>query len=80
MSEVKTTEDGWDCVPELTEAVELIGEIETYVYEIKHCVRDHELEHMVVEMQEKLQEAIDKLEEIDTDQEFITIDYDEDDE
>ena len=35
---------------------------------------------MVVEMKEKLQEAIDKLEEIDTDQEFITIDYDEDDE
>jgi cell fate (sporulation/competence/biofilm development) regulator YmcA (YheA/YmcA/DUF963 family) len=78
MSEViKTIEDGWDCVPELTEAVDLIDEIETYVYEIKRCKRDSELETMVEEMKEKLQEAIDVLETIDTDQEFETTDDEE---
>ena len=78
MSEViKTIEDGWDCVPELTEAVDLIDEIETYVYEIKRCKRDSELESMVEEMKEKLQEAIDVLDTIDTDQEFETTDEEE---
>ena len=75
MSEViKTIEDGWDCVPELKEAVDLIDEVETYVYEIKHCQREQELEFMVEEMKEKLQEVIDVLKTIDTDQEFETVD------
>ena len=78
MSEViKTIEDGWDCVPELTEAVDLIDEIETYVYEIKRCKRDSELEFMVEEMKSKLQDAIDVLDTIDTDQEFETTDEEE---
>ena len=75
MSEViKTIEDGWDCVPELTEAIDHIDNVETYVYEIKKCVRDHELEFIVEEMKNHLQEAIDVLDKIDTDREFETVD------
>tara|TARA_R100001443_G_C3237617_1_gene149959 strand:+ start:130 stop:378 length:249 start_codon:yes stop_codon:yes gene_type:complete len=75
MSEIiKTVEDGWDCVPELQEAVNKIEELDHFLYEINRCQRDHELDYMVEEMKEKLQEAIDILENIDTDQEFETVD------
>lgn len=74
MSIVKTTEDGWDCVPKLTEVVDKIDEIEPFVYEIKHCVRSEELDHMVVEMTEMLEDAIMILKKIDTEVEYETID------
>ena len=74
MSEqIKTTEDGWDCVPELMEAVRMIEEIGHDIYEIKHCVRQNDLEGMVENMKDYLQEAIDILDSIDTEREFITI-------
>ena len=77
METIKTTEDGWDCEPLLKEAVDLLDEVEPYVYEIKRCQREQELEFMVEEMKEKLQEAIEVLEQIDTDVEYETIeDYD----
>tara|TARA_B100000287_G_C20226773_1_gene620410 strand:- start:227 stop:457 length:231 start_codon:yes stop_codon:yes gene_type:complete len=74
---IKTIEDGWDCEPKLKRAVRQIEELDSFLYEINNCVRDHELEYMVDEMKTKLQEAIDTLDEIDTDQEFETVDYDE---
>ena len=74
MSEqIKTTEDGWDCVPELMDAVRMIEEIGHDIYEIKHCVRQNDLEGMVENMKDYLQEAIDILDSIDTEREFITI-------
>ena len=78
MSEIiKTTEDGWECVPELQEAVNKIEEMDNFLYEINRCQRDHELDHMVEAMKESLQEAIDILDNIDTDQEFETVDEEE---
>ena len=81
MSVIKTIEDGWDCCPELTEVTDSIDNIDSYVYEIKNCVRSSDLESMVAEMRDHLQEAIDKLDEIDTDIEYETCDdedlYDE---
>ena len=47
------------------------------IKESKRCQREQELEFMVEEMKEKLQEAIDVLEQIDTDVEYETVeDYD----
>ena len=74
---IKTYEDGWDCVPELKTAVNRIKELDSLTYEINNCQRDHELDYIVEEMKEKLQEAIDTLDMIDTDKEFETVDYDE---
>ena len=72
MSVVKTTEDGWDCVPELAEAVYQMSRCDTYVYEINNCVRANDLDTIVNEMKEHLQNAIDRLEEIDIDTEYET--------
>jgi len=69
----KTREDGWDCVPELMDAVRCIEEISHDIYEIKNCVRENDLEEMVSNMIDYLQEAINILENIDTDVEYITI-------
>ena len=74
MSIVKTTEDGWDCVPKLTEVAEKMDEVESFVYEIKHCVRETELEDMVVEMTEMFEDAIMILKKIDTEVEYETVD------
>ena len=72
---IKTMEDGWDCVPELQEAVNFIEELNEFTYEINSCKRDQDLDYMVEEMTEKLQEAINVLETIDTNQEFETVNY-----
>lgn len=72
MEEKFTDEDGWDCVPELTEAVEIIREMDDAIYEIKNCVREHSLDDMVVGMIETMREAIEELETIDLDNEWIT--------
>ena len=69
MSVVKTIEDGWDCVPELKEAVN--------IYEIKHCVRSEDLEQMVGELLDMCHDMKQKLEEIDESQEFETVDDEE---
>tara|TARA_R110002050_G_scaffold11224_6_gene38149 strand:+ start:291 stop:518 length:228 start_codon:yes stop_codon:yes gene_type:complete len=72
MSVVKTTEDGWDCVPELAEAVYQMSRCDAYVYEISNCVRDHSLDVIVNDMKEHLQNAIDRLDEIDIDVKYKT--------
>jgi hypothetical protein len=70
---IKTFEDGWDCLPELKEVVETIEELDNYKYEINNCVRVTELAEMVSEMKNILEEALSKLENIDTDREFETV-------
>lgn len=73
MKKIKTTEDGWDCVPELMEAVDCIEEIGHDIYEIKNCVRQSDLESIVWNMRDQLQAALDILDSIDTDAEYITV-------
>jgi hypothetical protein len=70
--ERKTDEDGWGCVPELQEAVTHIDDLTNEIYEINNCVRQTDLKVIVEYMQEKLQKALDELEYIDTDVEYIT--------
>ena len=73
MSIVKTTEDGWDCVPELTEVVEMYEEAGHLIYEIKNCVREMDLEEMIDELLNMCIDMKQKLEEIDESQEFETV-------
>jgi len=70
---IKTTEDGWGCVPELQEAVDLMVQIDSIAYEIHNCKRATSLEVIVREMKNSLEEAIDVLDEIDVNREFETI-------
>jgi len=74
---VKTIEDGWDCEPKLQEAVNKIEELDHYKYEINNCVREAELEEMVVEMKEMTEYAIQILDEIDVEVEYKTVEDDE---
>ena len=67
-----TDEDGWDCVPELKEAVEIIEEMGNDIYEIKNCVRSINIYDIVNRMIDTMQEAIEELETIDLDNEWIT--------
>ncbi len=73
MSVRATYEDGWDCEPKLKEAVEKIEELDHYKYEINNCVREAELEEMVVNMKEMMEDAIQILDEIDVEVEYETI-------
>ena len=70
---IKTTEDGWGCVPELKEAVKLMVQIDSIAYEIHNCKRATSLEVIVREMKNSLEEAIDVLDEIDVNRKFETI-------
>ena len=70
---METFEDGWDCLPELKEVVETIEELDTYKYEINNCVRVTELDYMVTQMKDLLEEALSKLEDINTNKEFVTV-------
>ena len=67
-----TDEDGWDCVPELKEAVEIIEEMGNDIYEIKNCVRSSNIYDIVNRMIDTMQETIEELETIDLDNEWIT--------
>jgi len=58
---LKTTEDGWGCVPQLKRAVRSIDMLRDHVYEIKNCVRESNMELMVAEMKAHLQVAMDEL-------------------
>mgnify|MGYP004007070569 FL=1 len=71
---IETTEDGWDCIPELNEAVQYIDNINNEIYEIKHCVRATKLKYLIENMIENLSEAIGALEEIDSNIEIINVD------
>jgi hypothetical protein len=72
--EKRTREDGWDCVPKLSQAMSLIDHVnDEFGYEIKSCVRETELDYMVSEMIEKLEAAVKLLKKIDTEVEYINI-------
>ena len=73
MSIIKTTEDGWGCVPELTEVVEMYENAGHHIYEIKNCVREEGLEEMIDELLGMCIDMKQKLEEIDESQEFETV-------
>jgi len=77
MKSKETIEDGWNCVPELLEAVEELEAINDFKYEIKNCERSSNLYVMVEEMKDILQNVLDKLEEVDTEVEYTTVDDNE---
>jgi len=81
MSKTKTTtEDGWDCVPQLREVANLIEDATHYhIYEITCCVRESDLRDMVSELRESYAEAINILDTIDVDVEYETEWEDDDD-
>ena len=72
MKKIETTTDGWDCVPELMRAAECIDDTARDVYEIQNCVRSSELDDLVLSIRDRLQEAIEWLDDIDTECEYIT--------
>ena len=71
---IKTIEDGWDCVPELKECVAEIDNVNSIIYEINNCVRQTDLYTIVEELKNMAYTLTEKLEEIDEDQEFETVD------
>ena len=73
MRKEETTKDGWDCVPELGNAVTEIEELRQFTYEIKNCVRLTDLGAMVEDMTYLLEQALDELSQIDTDVEYETV-------
>jgi len=73
MSVVKTTEDGWDCVPELKEIVEMYENAGHHIYEIKNCVRAESLEDMLIELENMCIDIQRTIHSIDENQEFETV-------
>ena len=70
---IKTTTDGWDCVPQLREVANLIEDGTNYhIYEINHCVRQSDLRDMVSELRNAYSEAFAMLDTIDVDVEYET--------
>jgi len=74
---IKTIEDGWDCVPELKECVAEIDNVNSIIYEINNCVRQSDLYTIVEELKNMAYNLTEKLEAIDEDQEFETVDDEE---
>ena len=74
---IKTIEDGWDCVPALKEVISEIENVDGIVYEINNCVRSTDLYTIVEELKNMAYTLTEKLEEIDEDQEFETVDEEE---
>ena len=74
---IKTIEDGWDCVPELKEVISEIENVDGIVYEINNCVRSTDLYTIVEELKNMVYNITEKLETIDEDQEFETVDEEE---
>ena len=72
MKKIKTLKDGWDCVPELTEIVLDYDSLLHYIYEIRNCVRQTELNNLVTGMKEICENMVDKLNNVDIDREFET--------
>ena len=72
----KTYKDGWDCEPNFKEAVKTLDWIQDYIYEIKHCVRESDINDMKSEMIDCLKEAIMCLEDVNERNQWETI-YDE---
>ena len=74
MKTKKTTEEGWDCVPQLKRACVEIDELHHFTYEIKNCVRVSDLKEMIVDMKYLLERAVEELDEVDTNVDWITVD------
>ena len=70
---IKTIEDGWDCVPALKEVMDEIDNVNGIIYEINNCVRQTDLYTIVEELKNMAYTLTEKLEEIDEDQEFVTV-------
>jgi hypothetical protein len=73
MKTIKTTKEGWECVPELREVSENLDSLRNTLYEIDNCVRESSVEDIVTHLQETLQRALEELEYIDTDVEYETV-------
>jgi len=73
MSTVKTSEDGWGCVPELKEVSETLGALRNPLYEIDKCVRRSSTKIIVQDIKEILERALEELEYIDTEVEYETV-------
>jgi hypothetical protein len=69
---IYTTTDGWDCVPALAEAVRCIDDISHDIYEINRCQRESDLGDIVRSMRDALEEALNWLDAVDTECEYIT--------
>ena len=70
---IETIEDGWDCVPELKDVTWELSMLNDYIYEIKNCVRNSDLESMVSDMNEIMDNVKYHLNKIDTTKEYKTI-------
>ena len=77
MAIIKTTEDGWDCVPELKEIVEMYENAGHHIYEIKNCVRAESLKDMLIELENMCIDITRTIHSIDENQEFETVDDEE---
>tara|TARA_R110000751_G_scaffold245967_1_gene345960 strand:- start:186 stop:422 length:237 start_codon:yes stop_codon:yes gene_type:complete len=78
MGIIKTTQEGWECVPELQNVVEIYENVGHHIYEINHCVRAQSLEEMVGELLRMCVDMKHELEQINEYQEFETVFKDED--
>ena len=74
---IKTTTDGWVCVPVLIDCVAEIDNVNSIIYEINNCVRQTDLYTIVEELKNMAYTLTEKLEAIDEDQEFETVDEEE---
>ena len=72
----KTSHDGWECVPELKRAVRALDDMDSDLYEIRHCQRASKLQYLVENMKECLQEALEELDYINVNIEYETV-YDD---
>lgn len=70
---IKTTEDGWNCVPQLIEVAHIVDSNKSIIYEINNCVRASDLRDIVSVLREAYVDAIDSLDAIDVDAEYETI-------
>ena len=74
MAIIKTTEDGWDCIPELkNEVVYAYEEAADIIYEINNCVRNHELPDLIERLKDMCETIETSLGAIDPNQEFETV-------
>ena len=65
MKDIKTTDDGWDCIPELQNFTDCYEDnLGHLVYEIKHCKREMSLEDMIYELENFSLELLDTIKEI----------------
>tara|TARA_R100001198_G_C5198587_1_gene188485 strand:+ start:700 stop:927 length:228 start_codon:yes stop_codon:yes gene_type:complete len=70
---IKTPHDGWDCVPALKEAVDVLSYSDNLIYEVKNCVRVTSLHSLVQDLRDNLHDVLSILEDIDANQEFVTV-------